>query len=128
MLPGDEIWLCDLDSGTQRREITGDVPQDLDGFCGANIDETLYIFGGRDAVGYSNQMFTVDLSEVCCSWRRVTDTKGTTPSPRNKHSCWVHRDRSVRPRLDKPHTDQSCDLFLTFRSRCDSYSFSVGMS
>ncbi|XP_008289728.1 kelch domain-containing protein 1-like [Stegastes partitus] len=96
MLPGDEIWLCDLDSGTwQRREITGDVPQDLDGFCGANIDETLYIFGGRDAVGYSNQMFTVDLSEVCCSWRRVTDTKGTTPSPRNKHSCWVHRDRLI---------------------------------
>uniref|UniRef100_A0A3Q1F4I7 Uncharacterized protein n=1 Tax=Acanthochromis polyacanthus TaxID=80966 RepID=A0A3Q1F4I7_9TELE len=94
MLPSDEIWLCDLDSGTWR--IGGDVPPDLDGFCGANIDETLYVFGGRDAVGYSNQMFVVDLSEVCCSWRKLTDTKGTTPSPRNKHSCWVHRDRSVR--------------------------------
>lgn len=40
-------------------------------------------------------MFSVDLSEPCCSWKRVTDTKGTTPSPRNKHSCWVHRGRSV---------------------------------
>ncbi|XP_022070442.2 kelch domain-containing protein 1-like [Acanthochromis polyacanthus] len=96
MLPSDEIWLCDLDSGTwQRRRIGGDVPPDLDGFCGANIDETLYVFGGRDAVGYSNQMFVVDLSEVCCSWRKLTDTKGTTPSPRNKHSCWVHRDRLI---------------------------------
>lgn len=41
------------------------------------------------------QMFSVDLSEPRCSWKHVTDAKGTTPSPRNKHTCWVHRDRSV---------------------------------
>lgn len=43
------------------------------------------------------QMFSVDLTEPHYAWRKVTDTNGTTPSPRNKHSCWVHRDRSARP-------------------------------
>ncbi|XP_041830336.1 kelch domain-containing protein 1-like [Melanotaenia boesemani] len=94
MLPCDEIWLCDLESGTwKQKEITGDGPSDLSGFCGSNINSTFYIFGGCNPSGYSNQMFNVELSE--CSWKRVTDAKGKTPSPRNKHSCWVHRDRLV---------------------------------
>lgn len=96
MLPGDEIWLCDLDSGTwQRREITGDIPPDLSGFCGSHVNDTLYIFGGCDPTGYSNEMFRVDLTEQCYTWKKVTGTKGTTPSPRNKHTCWVHRDRLI---------------------------------
>ncbi|XP_034050641.1 kelch domain-containing protein 1-like [Thalassophryne amazonica] len=96
MLPSDEIWLCDLDSGIwHRRQITGDIPPDLLGFCGSYVNNTLYIFGGCDPNGYSNQMFSVDLSERCCSCRRVTNTKGTTPSPRNKHTCWVHKDRLI---------------------------------
>ncbi|XP_028264501.1 kelch domain-containing protein 1-like isoform X2 [Parambassis ranga] len=95
-LPSEEIWLCDLDSGTwERRDIDGDAPPDLKDFCGASIDDTLYVFGGCDLVGYSNQMFSVDLSEPSCCWRRVTDTRGTTPTPRSKHSCWVHRDRLI---------------------------------
>ncbi|XP_069016252.1 kelch domain-containing protein 1-like isoform X1 [Embiotoca jacksoni] len=96
MLPHDEIWLHDLASGTwERREITGDIPPDLSGFCGANMNGTLYIFGGWDPAGYSNQMYSVDLSEQRFSWKRVTDTKGSTPSPRYKHSCWTHRNRLI---------------------------------
>ncbi|KAE8283954.1 Kelch domain-containing protein 1 [Larimichthys crocea] len=96
MLPGDEIWLCDLDSGTwEQKEITGDKPPDLSDFCGAHVNGTLYIFGGCDPVGYTNQMFSLDLTEQLYSWKMVTDTNGTTPSPRNKHSCWVHRDRLI---------------------------------
>uniref|UniRef100_A0A3Q0THS4 Uncharacterized protein n=1 Tax=Amphilophus citrinellus TaxID=61819 RepID=A0A3Q0THS4_AMPCI len=95
VLPSDEIWLCDLDSGMEQREMTGDIPPHLSSFCGANINTKLYIFGGYEEAGYSNQMFSVDLTEPRCTWKRVTDTKGTTPSPRNKHSCWVHRDRSA---------------------------------
>lgn len=44
----------------------------------------------------TTQMFSVDLTEQCCSWKKVTDAEGTTPSPRTKHSSWAHRDRSVR--------------------------------
>ncbi|XP_030256025.1 kelch domain-containing protein 1-like [Sparus aurata] len=96
MLPSDEIWLCDLDSGLwEWREITGDKPPDLSGFCGSHVNDALYIFAGCDAAGYTNQMFSVDLTEPHFSWRKVTDTNGTTPSPRNKHSCWVHRDRLI---------------------------------
>ncbi|KAM9837795.1 kelch domain-containing protein 1-like [Aulostomus maculatus] len=96
VLPSDELWLCDLDSGSwERREIAGEVLPDLSGFCGSYVNGRLYIFGGCDPQGYTNQMFSVDLTESCCSWRKVTDAKGTTPSPRNKHSSWVHRDRLI---------------------------------
>ncbi|KAM6897618.1 kelch domain-containing protein 1-like [Xenentodon cancila] len=97
LLPSDEIWLCDLDSGMwECKEISGDVPPNLSDFCGSNLNSTLYIFGGCDAAGgYSNQMFSVDVSQPCLSWKRMTETKGKTPSPRNKHSCWVHRDRII---------------------------------
>ncbi|XP_037547154.1 kelch domain-containing protein 1 [Nematolebias whitei] len=95
-LPSDEIWLCDLDSGAwQRKEMTGDVPSALLGFCGSNVNDRLYVFGGCDSAGYSNQMFSADVSQPCCSWTRLTDAKGTTPSPRNKHSCWVHGERLI---------------------------------
>ncbi|XP_030019026.1 kelch domain-containing protein 1-like [Sphaeramia orbicularis] len=96
VLPSDEIFLCDLYSGTwERREITGDIPPDLTGCCGSYANGTFYIFAGCDPVGYTNQMFSVDLTKPCYSWKKLTDTKGTTPSPRNKHSCWVHRDRLI---------------------------------
>ncbi|KAK2820662.1 hypothetical protein Q5P01_023621 [Channa striata] len=96
MLPGDEIWLCDLDSGTwQHRKITGDIPPDLSGFCGSYVNGSLYIFGGCEPSGYTNQMFRLDLTEECFSWKKMMDSKGTTPSPRNKHSSWVHRDRII---------------------------------
>ncbi|XP_003977277.1 kelch domain-containing protein 1-like [Takifugu rubripes] len=95
-LPSDEIWLCDLDSGTwERRDMAGDKPPDLSGFCGANVDGTLYVFAGCHNNQYTNEMYSVDLTKQPFSWRRVTDTKGTTPSPRNSHSCWVHRDRLI---------------------------------
>ncbi|XP_076008378.1 kelch domain-containing protein 1-like [Genypterus blacodes] len=96
LLPSNEIWLCDLDSGMwERREISGDVVPELTGFCGSYVNGTLYIFAGCDSVGYTNDMFSVDLTEETLTWRKVTDTKGSMPSPRNKHSCWVHKDRLI---------------------------------
>uniref|UniRef100_A0A3P9IPU5 Kelch domain containing 1 n=1 Tax=Oryzias latipes TaxID=8090 RepID=A0A3P9IPU5_ORYLA len=96
VLPSNEIWLCDLDSGMwERKEMTGDIPPHSPGFCGSNINSTLYVFGGCDPGGYSNQMFSVDMSKPCCSWRKVLNSTGKTPSPRNKHSCWVHKDRLI---------------------------------
>lgn len=124
------IRVCVL-GGREQKEITGDVPLDLSGFCGSHVNGMLYIFGGCDPSSYTNQvslganqrpastghvqlilmqlplisrpnwsflllqMFRLDLTEQSFSWMKVTDTKGQTPSPRNKHSCWTHRDRSV---------------------------------
>ncbi|XP_051928623.1 kelch domain-containing protein 1-like [Hippocampus zosterae] len=95
-LPSDEIWLCDLDSGKwQRREMGGETPPLLVGFCGSYVNGSLYVFAGYDGQTYSNQMFSVDLTQHCYLWKKVLTTKGTTPSPRNKHSCWVHGDRLI---------------------------------
>uniref|UniRef100_A0A8C3G0I5 Kelch domain-containing protein 1-like n=2 Tax=Cyclopterus lumpus TaxID=8103 RepID=A0A8C3G0I5_CYCLU len=97
LLPTDEIWLFDLDSGSwERREISGDAPPA--GFCGSHVNGALYVLAGCEPVGYANEMFSVDLAEQRSrrySWKKVTDTKGATPSPRNQHSCWVHRDRLI---------------------------------
>ncbi|XP_029934176.1 kelch domain-containing protein 1-like [Myripristis murdjan] len=94
--PSDEIWLFDLDCGTwERREITGDIPPELSGFCGSYVNGTLYIFAGCDPYGYTNHMFSVDLTEQPYTWREVTNTGGNKPSPRSKHTCWVHRDRLI---------------------------------
>ncbi|XP_055085585.1 kelch domain-containing protein 1-like isoform X2 [Periophthalmus magnuspinnatus] len=96
VLPSDEIWLFDLYSGLwEQRELTGDVPPDLNGFCGSYLNGTLYIFAGSDGGGYTNDMFTVNLRSECYVWKRLTNINGKTPSPRTKHSCWVYRDRLI---------------------------------
>ncbi|XP_029954006.1 kelch domain-containing protein 1-like [Salarias fasciatus] len=97
ILPSDEIWFCDLDSGTwDKLQATGDVPSNLAMCSSAHVNGTLYIFGGwLEPDGYSNEMFSIDLSQQPCSWRKVTDTRGPTPSPRNKHSCWAHKNRLI---------------------------------
>ncbi|KAM4624578.1 kelch domain-containing protein 1-like [Polymixia lowei] len=96
VLPSDEIWQCDLDSGAwERRGITGDVPPELSGSCGSHLNGTLYIFAGCDPLGYSNELYSVDLAEQSYTWKKITNARGTTPSPRSKHSCWVHRDRLI---------------------------------
>ncbi|XP_061562741.1 kelch domain-containing protein 1-like isoform X1 [Phycodurus eques] len=96
VLPSDEIWLCDLDSGTwQRREMAGETPPLLVGFCGSYVNGSLYVFAGYDGQTYSNQLFSVDLTQHCYMWKKVLAAKGTTPSPRSNHTCWVYGDRLV---------------------------------
>lgn len=46
------LLLCDR----ERREITGNIPPALSGFCGAHVNSTFYIFGGCSSVGYTNQV------------------------------------------------------------------------
>ncbi|KAM9831208.1 LOW QUALITY PROTEIN: kelch domain-containing protein 1-like [Neosynchiropus ocellatus] len=96
VLPGDEIWFCDLHTGIwECREVGGNMPSDLSCFCSALVNGTLYIFAGCDQEGYTNEMYSIDLTDVGCFWTKVTDTKGQTPSPRCQHSSWVHRDRII---------------------------------
>jgi len=38
------------------RVIKGDAPSELMGFCGSFLNGSLYIFGGCDPVGHSNQV------------------------------------------------------------------------
>ncbi|XP_077481340.1 kelch domain-containing protein 1-like [Stigmatopora argus] len=96
MLPSDEIWLCDLDNGVwQRRKMGGEPPPRLVGCCGSYVNGSLYVFAGCDGQTYSSQMFSVDLTQHCYLWKKVPAAKETAPSPRDKHSCWVHGNRLV---------------------------------
>ncbi|XP_061911165.1 kelch domain-containing protein 1-like [Entelurus aequoreus] len=95
-LPCSEMWVCDMDSGAwERREMSGDTPGDLTGFCGSCVRDSFYAFAGLDPRGYSNKMFSVDLTQRSYPWRTVVASQGTPPSPRTDHSCWVHGERLV---------------------------------
>ncbi|XP_028825468.1 kelch domain-containing protein 1-like [Denticeps clupeoides] len=96
ILPSDEIWLYDMESGGWSREaMKGEVPPLLSQACGSYLQGTLHVFGGCSSGGHSNQMYSVNVQDGEFSWRRVSDAAGTTPSPRDKHSCWVNRDRLI---------------------------------
>lgn len=61
------VSLCDR----ERREITGDKPPDLSGFCGSHVNSTLYIFAGCDPAGYTNQVSLPRATFQSSSWASV---------------------------------------------------------
>ncbi|MCI4384162.1 hypothetical protein PGIGA_G00035570 [Pangasianodon gigas] len=96
VLPSDEIWLYDLESGVWARMVMGgELPPLLSQTCGSLLSGILYVFGGRDSDDYTNQMYCVDLQDGKYTWRKLSTCVGTPPSPRDRHSCWVYKDRLI---------------------------------
>ncbi|XP_076856282.1 kelch domain-containing protein 1-like isoform X3 [Brachyhypopomus gauderio] len=96
-LPSDEIWIYDMDSGLwAHRGMGGEVPPRLSRTCGSFLQGVLYIFGGCDGGGQvSNQMYRVDLQDGKFTWRQMRARVGNLPSPRDRHSCWVYKERLI---------------------------------
>lgn len=46
------VFVCDR----EQRKMTGDMPPDLIGFCGSNVNGTLYIFAGCSSTEFSNEV------------------------------------------------------------------------
>ncbi|KAJ8364496.1 hypothetical protein SKAU_G00133270 [Synaphobranchus kaupii] len=94
--PSDEIWVYDMSSGVWTiYAMGGEIPPTLSQTCGCCVNGVLYIFGGCAENGHTNQLYCVDLLDGMFTWRNVTDSTGTPPSPRDKHSCWVYADRLI---------------------------------
>uniref|UniRef100_H2MC56 Kelch domain containing 1 n=1 Tax=Oryzias latipes TaxID=8090 RepID=H2MC56_ORYLA len=95
-LPGGEIWVYDLEGGTwQVFHMTGEVPPSMSGSCSCFLNDHLYIFGGCDDNGQTNQMYCVDLTDGKYEWRKMAPKSGSAPSPRDKLSCWLYNDRLI---------------------------------
>uniref|UniRef100_A0A0D9RRU8 Kelch domain containing 1 n=1 Tax=Chlorocebus sabaeus TaxID=60711 RepID=A0A0D9RRU8_CHLSB len=97
-LPNDEIWTYDIDSGLWRMHLMeGELPASMSGSCGACINGKLYIFGGYDDKGYSNRLYFVNLRtrDGTYIWEKITNFEGQPPTPRDKLSCWVYKDRLI---------------------------------
>uniref|UniRef100_A0A8C9SCM5 Kelch domain-containing protein 1-like n=1 Tax=Scleropages formosus TaxID=113540 RepID=A0A8C9SCM5_SCLFO len=95
-LPSDEIWLYDTESGIWvMHKMQGEIPPPMSGTCGCSLDGVMYIFGGCDDHGHTNQLYSVNLLDGKYTWRKVTKAAGTPPSPRDKLSCWVHNYRLI---------------------------------
>ncbi|KAJ8284359.1 hypothetical protein COCON_G00032090 [Conger conger] len=95
-LPSDEIWVYDMSSGVWSIcAMGGEVPPTLSQTCGCCLNGVMYIFGGSTEDSHTNQLYCVNLRDGMFAWRRVTESKGSPPSPRDKHSCWVYADRLI---------------------------------
>ncbi|XP_077319660.1 kelch domain-containing protein 1 isoform X1 [Lithobates pipiens] len=97
-LPNDEIWVYDSECGLWKMHLTeGDLPPSMSGSCGACLNGKLYVFGGYDDKGYSNQLYYVDLhsGNGVFTWKHVKNFHGRPPTPRDKLSCWTYGDRLI---------------------------------
>ncbi|XP_036006718.1 kelch domain-containing protein 1 isoform X3 [Fundulus heteroclitus] len=75
--------------------MTGDVPPSMSGTCGCSLNGHLYIFGGCDDRGQTNQMFAVDLTDGKYAWKKIIPEIGSAPTPRDKLSCWVYNGKLI---------------------------------
>ncbi|XP_075700134.1 kelch domain-containing protein 1 isoform X2 [Rhinoderma darwinii] len=97
-LPHDEIWVYDTESGLWRMHLTdGDLPPSMSGSCGVCLNGKLYIFGGYDDKGYSNQLYYVDLRSGtgAFTWQQVKHSEGQPPTARDKLSCWAYKKQLI---------------------------------
>ncbi|XP_023654060.1 kelch domain-containing protein 1-like isoform X1 [Paramormyrops kingsleyae] len=94
--PSDEICIYDMRSGEwQTRPMEGDIPPSLSGTCGSYLNGSMYIFGGCNDNGHSNQMYCVNLLGEKYIWKNFTEGVESRPTPRDKHSCWVYKDSII---------------------------------
>lgn len=95
-LPSDEIWVYEMSSGVWfNYAMGGEVPPTLSQTCGCCLNGVMYIFGGSSENGHTNQLYCVNLLDGMFAWKKVTDSEGSPPSPRDRHSCWVYADRII---------------------------------
>ncbi|KAK5857566.1 hypothetical protein PBY51_010803 [Eleginops maclovinus] len=95
-LPNDEIWVYDLERGVwQVFHMSGEVPPSMSGTCGCLLNGHLYIFGGCDNNGQTNQIYCVDLTDGKYTWKKINYEIGSAPSPRDKLSCWVYKGKII---------------------------------
>uniref|UniRef100_A0A3Q3E452 Kelch domain-containing protein 1-like n=1 Tax=Labrus bergylta TaxID=56723 RepID=A0A3Q3E452_9LABR len=84
-LPNDEIWAYDLEQGSWKVfHMPGEVPPSMSGTCSCSLDGHMYIFGGCDDFGQTNQIYCVNLTDGKYTWRKITHQVGSAPSPRDK--------------------------------------------
>ncbi|XP_077415940.1 kelch domain-containing protein 1-like [Vanacampus margaritifer] len=97
-LPNDEFWVYDLIQGAwQVFHMTGEVPPSMSGTCSCSLNGHMYIFGGCDDNGQTNQIYRVKLTGASghYAWTKVEHRVGSAPSPRDKLSCWVYKGRII---------------------------------
>uniref|UniRef100_A0A8C9Z6L1 Kelch domain containing 1 n=1 Tax=Sander lucioperca TaxID=283035 RepID=A0A8C9Z6L1_SANLU len=95
-LPNDEIWVYDLERGVwEVFHMSGEVPPSMSGTCGCSLNGHLYIFGGCNDNGQTNQIYCVNLTDGKYTWRKIIHETGSAPSPRDKLSCWVYNGQII---------------------------------
>uniref|UniRef100_UPI001EAF1120 kelch domain-containing protein 1 n=1 Tax=Oncorhynchus gorbuscha TaxID=8017 RepID=UPI001EAF1120 len=93
-LPSDEIWLYDLERGVwETCQMSGEIPPPMSGTCSCFLIGHMYIFGGYDDTGQTNQLYRVNLLDGDYRWKNVKAESGSPPSPRDKLCCWVFNNR-----------------------------------
>ncbi|XP_068195396.1 kelch domain-containing protein 1 isoform X5 [Antennarius striatus] len=97
-LPNYEIWVYDLERGIwDVFNMTGELPPPMSGTCGCSLDGDMYIFGGCDYSGQTNQLTDIywgwnnevhTFDPMNASWRQP-ETHGCAPAPRAAHASSI---------------------------------------
>ncbi|XP_055017525.1 kelch domain-containing protein 1 isoform X3 [Boleophthalmus pectinirostris] len=81
----------------------------MSGSCGCCLNGVLFIFGGCDDNGQTNEisnqkaeerkrdshLFSLDLTDGIFTWKKIVHESGAPPSPRDKLSCWVYDEKII---------------------------------
>uniref|UniRef100_A0A3B4USP5 Kelch domain containing 1 n=1 Tax=Seriola dumerili TaxID=41447 RepID=A0A3B4USP5_SERDU len=117
-LPNDEIWAYDLQQGVwEVFHMTGEVPPSMSGTCGCSLNGHMYIFGGCDDNGQTNQIYCVNLTDGKYTWKKIIHEMGSPPSPRDKLSCWIYKGSWNEPQTHVNATTR-CYVFAKFVFDC----------
>ncbi|XP_037652596.1 kelch domain-containing protein 1-like isoform X4 [Sebastes umbrosus] len=131
-LLSDEIWVYDYERGVWKLfNTTGEVPPSMCGTCGCFLNRHLYIFGGCDDIGETNEIYCVNLTDGKYTWRKIIHDIGSAPSRRDKLSCWVYNGKVVPQPPGQPTPVPLLvveDTFVEAESRIPASNYPVGRS
>eukprot|EP00735_Rhodelphis_limneticus_P006226 TRINITY_DN18605_c0_g1::TRINITY_DN18605_c0_g1_i1::g.1038::m.1038 TRINITY_DN18605_c0_g1::TRINITY_DN18605_c0_g1_i1::g.1038 ORF type:complete len:549 (+),score=27.81,sp/P87061/TEA1_SCHPO/32.26/1e-30,sp/P87061/TEA1_SCHPO/30.28/3e-25,Kelch_4/PF13418.1/9e-06,Kelch_4/PF13418.1/2.3e-06,Kelch_4/PF13418.1/3.3e-10,Kelch_4/PF13418.1/3.8e-10,Kelch_4/PF13418.1/8e-05,Kelch_3/PF13415.1/71,Kelch_3/PF13415.1/1.1e-06,Kelch_3/PF13415.1/1.3,Kelch_3/PF13415.1/3.5e-08,Kelch_3/PF13415.1/4.4e-06,Kelch_3/PF13415.1/0.0013 len=89
----NEVWLFDTkDRQWMNFQPSGPQPIARAGHSAVNIDEKIYMFGGRTEEGRSDELFYLDCTSDPVTWVWPNPT-GARPATRTRHSAVVWRDK-----------------------------------
>ncbi|XP_041352804.1 kelch domain-containing protein 2-like isoform X2 [Gigantopelta aegis] len=90
-LPVKDVWLYSVEFNKWTKQVTsGQYPPGLSGASSCILDKYWYILFGHMENGNMNMVYRLNLQTFCWETREYHSTE---PSPRDKTSVWVYKDK-----------------------------------
>ncbi|XP_014777399.1 kelch domain-containing protein 2 isoform X1 [Octopus bimaculoides] len=89
----NEIWMYDtILNRWYSYETKCEIPLARSGSIAQLIDDKLYVHGGHTKQGNTNSIYCLNIKTM--EWKKLlSNYEGPLPSPRDKHSSWVYKNK-----------------------------------
>ncbi|XP_063426210.1 kelch domain-containing protein 1-like isoform X2 [Mytilus trossulus] len=90
-LPANELWVYSTENNIWHCMKTDPqlCPFELSGACACCYGDSMYVFGGHNSFGNSNELYTLDLKTY--TWHLLESDQ--SPSPRDKAVAWFYNKK-----------------------------------